>query len=77
MSWHERDNKQAEESSEILNEPTSTKNKRNVSIKPSFSQELINECQAFVASLSDAVKFSYAGFCATTLHMLYGDQSFL
>ena len=81
MSWYEKDKNPTKESNElpaeIVDESISIKNSNGDSIKPSFSQELINECQAFVASLSDAVKFSYVGLCATTLHMLYGDHNFL
>lgn len=58
-------------SHESLDDPEPSTSK---GLRSSDSAELLAECKSFISNVSDPVKFSYAGLCATTLHVLYGTK---
>ena len=63
------DNSDEENSSEKSTEKISEE-----SSKTSKTFKILDDCKIFISSLSDATKFSYCGYCATTLHSLFGTE---
>ena len=67
----EQGNLDAEASDGSLDEASTSKD---TEMRSSSSVELLEACKTFVSNISDPVKFSCAGLCATTLHVLYGTK---